>query len=393
MSAFRRIGAERRAAGRVGTPLSVPVVPIAQAFLLCAAIGCVGCTASDLPPFRLNTEGRDPEALTGTQTEAIEDALQTLFGTPEEPAAPPEAGLRLDPLMRAAGPIRGDAEGNQRGLYRQHCAICHGISGDGAGSLAAVMYPYPRDFRNGVYKYTSTAGGAMPVRDDLDRIVRRGMPGTSMPSFATLPEEQIEALVEYLRYLGLRGETELFLFQLVVDEDEYVVDLDEVLDDGLQPAVDLWAEAGRAVVAAVEPASETPQQRRASAARGYELFSSKNAQCVACHGPEGKGDGEQAGTLADDWNRRKKGATPEQTKELARRFRLPLQPLWPRNFTQGIFHGGSQPIDLYWRIHVGIQGTPMPAGGPAPGASGVLTPEEIWHVVHYIRSRAGIDDK
>ena len=51
--------------------------------------------------------------------------------------------------------------------------------------------------------------------------------------------------------------------------------------------------------------------------------------------------------------------------------------------------GGSRPKDLYWRIHVSIKGTPMPAAGPMPGAAGALAPEEIWHVVNYVRSLAG----
>jgi hypothetical protein len=44
---------------------------------------------------------------------------------------------------------------------------------------------------------------------------------------------------------------------------------------------------------------------------------------------------------------------------------------------------------LYYRIHAGIKGTPMPAAGPSLGVKGVLTPEEIWHVVNYIRSLRG----
>jgi mono/diheme cytochrome c family protein len=71
---------------------------------------------------------------------------------------------------------------------------------------------------------------------------------------------------------------------------------------------------------------------------------------------------------------------------LARRFRLPIELLRPRNFTLGKFHGGDRPIDQYWRICVGIKGTPMPPAGPAPGSQGVLKAEQIWDVVHYVRS-------
>ncbi|HUT13707.1 MAG TPA: c-type cytochrome, partial [Thermoguttaceae bacterium] len=120
------------------------------------------------------------------------------------------------------------------------------------------------------------------------------------------------------------------------------------------------------------------------------------ARCYTCHGPNGEGDGEQAGlsadgepsVLYDDWNKAKKGATPEETRKRAARFRLPIQPLRPRDFTTATFRGGGEPIDIYWRIHVGIQGTPMPASGTAGTTPGVLAPEQIWDVVNYVRSRA-----
>jgi mono/diheme cytochrome c family protein len=286
----------------------------------------------------------------------------------------------------AAGPIGSGEDGSQWGLYRKHCAACHGLSGDGAGPRAVLLDPYPRDFRNGVYKYTSTAGGAKPARADLERTLRRGMPGTAMPSFDTLGSREIAALIQYMVYLGIRGETELFLLQLVVDEDEYPVNRAKVAREGALPAAASWRAAERMVVYPPPfPPIETAEQWSASLARGRELFAAKDAQCVQCHGRSGKGDGQQS-ELYDDWNKRKKGVTLPQTQELARLFRLPIQQLHPRNFTLGIFHGGARPSDIYWRVCVGIKGTPMPAAGPAPGSSGTLKPEDIWHVVNFVGS-------
>ena len=126
--------------------------------LFLAAVVC-GCSASKPAEFRLNTEGRDAAAISQHQREAIQETLATLFGTPDVPIVPDRVNLRLNLSKAAAGTIGGDAEGNQWGLFRRHCAGCHGISGDGAGPAAAVLDPYPRDIRNGVFKYTSTAGG------------------------------------------------------------------------------------------------------------------------------------------------------------------------------------------------------------------------------------------
>ncbi|NQU25980.1 MAG: cytochrome c [Candidatus Nealsonbacteria bacterium] len=355
----------------------------------CLLAVLVGCAAEE-PPFRLNTEGPALEEISAAQSELIESLMGRIFGTPDEPAVPDsevrrpevEAGLRVDRLQSATG------------LYRQHCAACHGISGDGSGPTAAVQYPYPRDLRRGLYKYTSTDRGMKPFlgdgrqMGDLERIVRNGIPATAMPRFDRLADAQIDALVEYVRYLSIRGETEAWLLQEVVVGDELSIRRSMVLEDAVEPTASLWAIAQEMVLpaAAAEqhaPLSDTSEALAASIERGYEHYSGKNAQCKLCHGLEGRGDGEQT-ELYDEWNRPKKGATPEQTARLAGRFLLPIQELRPRDFTEGIFRGGDRPIDLYWRVYVGIKGTPM----PSTGSDGALTPEQIWDVVNYIRSRS-----
>ncbi len=170
------------------------------------------------------------------------------------------------------------------------------------------MNPYPRDFRNGVFKYTSTAGGAKPLRDDLRRTLRQGIPGTAMPSFCKLPDHEIDALIEYVEYLSIRGQTELYLFQTVVDEDALLpLSLPEVIAEGVRPAAKSWDDARLlAVVPPKPPPVDTSERLAASIARGGELFHGTGSQCVKCHGPLGDSNGEQA-ELYDDWNLRKKG--------------------------------------------------------------------------------------
>ncbi len=51
----------------------------------------------------------------------------------------------------------------------------------------------------------------------------------------------------------------------------------------------------------------------------------------------------------------------------------------PRNLRQGVYRGGQRPLDLYWRIRNGIEGTPMPGNDK-------LKPEDIWHLVNYVQS-------
>lgn len=370
-----------------------------SSFITALLLAAAGCKLSPPPEFRLNLEGRDPDEITLVQNEAISETLEALFGTPDHPAIPDEAGLDFRLLEMAAGPTQRSADPGrgsvyQHGLYRQHCAPCHGISGDGAGPLALVLDPYPRDFRQGVFKYTSTLAGAKPTREDLERTLARGIPGTGMPSFAFLEPAETAALIEYVKYLSVRGETELYVIQLIADEDAYLplgADVEEeILDDWALVAAQSWALPEEyaeqyVVVPPPRPLVNTPQRLADSIALGRELYAGEDAQCVKCHGPDGAGDGEET-ELYDDWNKPKKGPTPEATRELARRFTLPLQRLRARDFREGAFRGGDRQEDLYWRVYTGIKGTPMPPVGPSPGTPGVMTPEEIWHVVDYIRS-------
>jgi len=328
----------------------------------------------------VNTEGRDPAELSRTEAEAIRETMTELFGTPDVPKLPEGVELDAALLAQAAGPVAGDEQGRQRGLYRQHCAACHGLSGDGAGPNARLLGPYPRDFRLGLFKYTSTRDGGKPVRGDLERTLLRGVPATAMPSFARLPRHEIDALVEYVVYLGMRGEIERAVAALVLDEGEYLpLDPYLVADEALGPVARQWREAPSLVV------GQDDALRAASIERGRALFESANAQCTKCHGPEGRGDGEQQ-DLYDAWNKPKKGVSDEQTRLLAKRFTLPLARLRARNFHEGIFRGGNRPIDVYRRIHVGIKGTPMPSSGPDSSTSGVFSPEEIWDVVNFVLS-------
>ena len=52
------------------------------------------------------------------------------------------------------------------------------------------------------------------------------------------------------------------------------------------------------------------------------------------------------------------------------------------DITARMLHGGRRPLDIYRRIHTGINGTPMPAFGQSLAE----TPEVIWNLVHYVQS-------
>ena len=138
-------------------------------------------------------------------------------------------------------------------LYVQYCGGCHGERGDGAGPAAAFLDPRPRDFTRGIFKYRTTPTGQPPVTDDVLRTITRGIPGTSMPSFAFLSEAERR------------------------DITAHVLRLADLLD----------APEPTPIPAPGAP----PPATAASVAQGKQLY--EDAGCGSCHGPLGKGDGTE----------------------------------------------------------------------------------------------------
>lgn len=406
-------------------------------YWVAAAALLAGCGTADPPVFRLNmTQMVSLETPTSSEyQQEIADVLGALFGTPDEPQALPEIGLDLSRLQMAAGAAWSDEKGTNHGLYRKHCVHCHGITGDGRGPTARFLNPYPRDYRPGVYKFKSTYNADRPTDEDLHLILDNGVPGTAMPSFSLLPSSERESLVEYVKYLSIRGQLETELIRYVFDElgeeeevdengDERVdsegnsimrripfdpandPDQKEVVLDLLAEIVEGWESAAGQVVVPEEdqiPADHrTVEEVFTSVAKGRELFYGTRANCVKCHGPTALGDGQRDDH--DNWNKAHKkfleslakldGDDQEDVDPRLVTDRqevigsiFPVRNAMPRNLRQGIYRGGRRRLDVFWRIYTGIAGTPMPASGPAsPGAKGTLSEEEIWNIVDYVLS-------
>jgi mono/diheme cytochrome c family protein len=324
----------------------------------------------------------------------------------------PESGLDLRKIQMAAGPSRFDPDSNQRGLYRRHCAHCHGISGDGAGPTAAFLNPYPRDYRQGQFKFKSTVRSARPTTDDLKRILHEGIAGTAMPSFLLLPPDEIDALVEYVKYLAMRGQTELLLDEELL-KNEGTADLAapaDLVSNYLTPVAEPWQNAESEILEAeAQPEFKDEAEKAAFIAKGAVLFQNEKVQCAKCHGPTALGDGSEE-ALYDDWNKVKQfdaiakniaqAESIEDAKERKEQLKtlyhqleienqswlLPAQQLQPRNLRLGIYRFGRRPIDVYRRISQGINGTPMGTMGATPDSPSGLKPEEIWQLVYYVRS-------
>lgn len=334
----------------------------------------------------------------------LKDLMTALFGTPDEPYFPTVEGVdtkRLcDPvkLRMAAGPVRSDRFGAPRGLYREHCVHCHGVTGDGRGPTAEFLNPYPRDYRRGLFKFKSTPAADPPTDEDLHRIMVEGIPGTAMPSFRLLSQDEREALVHYVRYLSIRGQVERALLEATFQTGD--IDLANISLEQIKAPENI--ELVRAIVADVvtrwaqadSNATEVPPppsnfETLESIARGRELFYGPIANCVKCHGETALGDGQTSDY--DEWTKEIFPNEPDKVKQfVGTGAALPPRPIRPRNLRLNVFRGGRRPIDLYWRIRNGILASGMPAASmkpeDAPPDDPRLTSDDIWHLVAYVRS-------
>ena len=403
------------------------------AFLAGLAIVLGGC---DSPPgrFRIDRvylrkwEKEMGVPFTTEQLQNLADIGVALFGTPDESqrVSDPEIGVQevvdIENLELAAGSVQRDQDGTSMGLYRRHCAFCHGVSGSGTGPAAALLNPYPRDFRRGTFKFKSTPSGAKPTDEDLKRILINGMPGTACPSFRRLASHEIDALVDYVKYLSIRGEVErgLILEMSDLDEGELLLDLSkrtetgypraedrpdsrgaersekgtgpltvewEIVKQTVADVVSKWKQVNSQVTpVSPRPSWETEQQKQDSIARGHALFHGEVASCMKCHGDSASGDDETV--YYDDWAKELEPDRPTLMAELVALGGLPPRNIRPRDLRLGEYRGGGRPVDLYWRLRNGIEGTVMPAVLMLPSDQG-LSEEDVWHLIGYVQSLPG----
>ena len=426
--------------------------PLPFVICVCIALFVSGCQQAPPPEFRFDqVEWLKQEKLhlsgdehfSAEYLSEIPAIMEASFGTPEHAWFPfggaadiAEADgtiVSSSHLSMAAGPVSSEEKGLMLGLYRKHCAECHGVTGDGAGPTAALLNPYPRDFRLGKFKFKSTPQRRPPTDGDLRQVLEHGIPGTAMPSFKKLSSEEIDALVDYVKYLSIRGNFEKYLITEVpaLDDDPFlsaddqkkwfdpvsretevslgadkeadapaidyqartaaakqvVQEIRDVIGDQFwEFVVDRWA-AGDANISevpevplALDPANP---QHQALVDSGRELFLEKGG-CVQCHGQDGRGNGLTDNTY-NDWDNhwlKSPGVDPTDKstyKDFRKAGALKPRLVKPRNLRLGVFRGGGESETLYRRLANGIEGTPMPAAT-------ALSEDEIWALVAYVKS-------
>src|SRR5213594_639368 len=222
-----------------------------------------------------------------------------------------------------------------RDIFAMACVPCHGIAGKGDGSVGAMLAPrrapQPRDFTSSEFKFRSTPSGQLPTTADLFRTLTEGVRSEGGPMT-----------------IGLRGHRIMPSFQHMP-----VAQRLEVLEYVKSFNRTFWDRQEIKVVTVPTPPAMTPDRL----AGGKKLYA--DAECLACHGERGRGDGPSAPTLKD--NR----GLPIAATNLTRPER---------------FKNGAQPEDVYRTLVTGLAGTPMPSYGDS------LEPDQAWDLVYYALS-------
>lgn len=225
---------------------------------------------------------------------------------------PRDLALELDQL-KADLAREAKEEEARRGakIYARACAACHGREGAGDGPAAADLDPPPRDLQSGKIRFRTTPSGAPARPEDLERTIRRGLPGSSMPAFGTLfSAQEISRLVAFI--------------------------------ESLQPSFSPPPLADTPpVVPAAVPALERSTAVPAPQPEGRALYFL--LECWRCHGVDGSGRGPSSAGLTDEAGR------PMRATDL--RF--------------DPFKGGREAEAVVRTLVTGLNGTPMPAYGEA----------------------------
>lgn len=282
---------------------------------------------------------------------ALACALSPFLSSAEgEGAAPAEASS-------AHGATGGAPRIDGEALYNRFCLQCHGLRGDGHGPARSYVWPRPRDFTSGTFKWKSTPPGQAPTDEDLANTIRHGVWGTSMHSFsASFNDRHIAALIDKIKGFAPKAFAS-------------------------QPAR--------------SPTPSPPSVEAGQVALGRKLY--RKLECTGCHGEAGGGDGPRSARLKNadglpaelsDWRtsplRRPRGRDEDRRRGIYLTLRFGVDGTPMKSFAE------SAGDDALWALsaYVDSLAAPRPATAP-PNKHSDLHPQAIARDGQGQRSRAG----
>ena len=145
--------------------------------------------------FEANEPGPSPAGRSSAQMESEAAATESVV---EKPRRSVEARV-------VAAVRRLTTRSRSRRLYREACATCHGLRGDGKGRSAAALDPEPSDFTPlGFYQHADPESESFTL--DLFDVISNGIPGTTMPAWKKLlSSEDRRNLAQYIKSFSESG--------------------------------------------------------------------------------------------------------------------------------------------------------------------------------------------
>lgn len=230
--------------------------------------------------------------------------------------------------------------------YMEYCVQCHGVKGDGKGPAAPGMWPPPRDFTLGIYKFGNVVSGELPHDEDFYHIIRGGLNGTAMLPW-DISDKRLDAVVQYIK-----------TFAPATWEGE-----DKVPGTKFELPADPYGEARKA-------------EAIAKGKRTYHI----TASCIQCHrGYETKSD-------ISMFNKEINGAPMKAEEFAADLYQVKPQDsefgykAVPPDFTYHPTRVSHTVEEIATRLMYGVTGSGM------PGWKDVVTDEELWALAYYVHS-------
>ncbi len=219
-------------------------------------------------------------------------------------------------------------------LYKAYCAQCHGFTGKGDGPAAAGLEPKPAIHANMPFE-------KLPM-EYLYNVINHGGPAVgkspNMPYWGlTIGQQGVADVIAYVKVT----------FKGIPD----VAAAAGRVQNGVCVQPRKTAKAPEDFLVKASPLSSSPRTIKA----GKELFlrTAQPIACMMCHGEQGDGNGLMGAALAPP----------------------------PRNFTCGTMMKDIPDGQLFWIIKNGSPGTGMMSFASLPD-------EQVWQLIHYIRSLA-----
>lgn len=236
--------------------------------------------------------------------------------------------------------------------YLEYCVSCHGVKGDGQGISYKGMYPPPRNFKLGIYKFANVVGGELPHDSDFERIIRHGLNGSAMLPW-DISDERLDAVIQYIK-----------TFAPEVWEGK-----DKVLGTKFDLPPDPYGDVYR--LQGIE--------------KGKKVFHI-TAACIQCH------RGYETKANISKYNEEINKASLKPEEFAADLYELKLQEgdygykIVPPDFLHHPLRSIDGVESIVQRLMYGVNGSGM------PGWKDVVTDDELWALAYYVQSLRDIKD-